>query len=372
MSTKIILITNIPTPYRIPLFNELAKQFQNQQTSFKVIFNAKSYQRRKWQVDESQFKFEYIYLINEKLASTKEQTKFTYKGIVNIIKKEEATHFVVPGFSRATLKLILCSFFVRFKLIVWTGTVEQKKVNWLKLLYRRLISKFVDQWIVYSLASKRYLEKIGVNAQKIQVSLNTVDTTFFLKGDKAIEKSTNDSFTLGFVGELSVRKNPFALIDIIEELCKTNSNFNLNIIGDGDQKSRLEAYINQKNVQNYVNLLGYIQKNELPKIYSSFDLFLFQTDFDIWGLVLNEAMASGLPILASDKAISSLELIENNKNGLLVNFDETKKVSEIILSLKDQKKRLVDLGIKAKQTIIEKATIEKSAADFIMGINNAK
>jgi len=369
---KVLLITNIPTPYRIPLFNEIGKQLLAQEIPFKVIFAVKSYDRRKWQIDETQFKFDYNYLLNENLASTKEQTRFSYKGLLKTVKKEQATHIIAPGFSKATLKLIFFSFFIRYKLLVWTGTVKQKKETFLKRIYRKLVSKFVDHWIVYSETTKNYLEKLGVDPHKIQISLNTVDTTFFLKSEKPLKKSTDDSFTLGFVGELSTRKNPFALIDLVVELNKSTSNFQLKLVGDGEQKSQLEAYIKDKKVENYVSLLGYAQKSELPNICSSFDLFLFQTNFDIWGLVLNEAMAMGLPVLASNKAISSLELVEHNKNGFLVDFDETKKISEIILSLKNDPIRLKEVGNHAKQTIIEKATIEKSATDFIKGIINAK
>jgi glycosyltransferase involved in cell wall biosynthesis len=99
--------------------------------------------------------------------------------------------------------------------------------------------------------------------------------------------------------------------------------------------------------------------------------FLFQTDFDIWGLTLNEAMSAGLPCLSSINAGATIDLIEDNKNGFCVNFYNKTNVEQIVNKLVNDVKYADQIGKAAKTTIIEKASIEKSAKGFTEAITLA-
>ena len=63
------------------------------------------------------------------------------------------------------------------------------------------------------------------------------------------------------------------------------------------------------------------------------DLFVFPTRYDIWGLVINEAMAAGLPIITTDQCVSGIELVENEKNGLLVHADNVEELTQGTLQM---------------------------------------
>ena len=109
---KIILVTNIPTPYRIPLFNELKEQLERKGLGLKVVFGALGYARRKWAIDMSQCKFEYEVLPSKNIFySDPEKSCFTYSGLYHTISKEHPSIIITNAFSIATTNLCLLSWF---------------------------------------------------------------------------------------------------------------------------------------------------------------------------------------------------------------------------------------------------------------------
>ena len=71
-----------------------------------------------------------------------------------------------------------------------------------------------------------------------------------------------------------------------------------------------------------VHFLGFQKKERLAKFYKAADLFVLPTREDIWGLVINEAMACGLPVITTDKCVAGLELVKDGKNGYIVPVDD--------------------------------------------------
>jgi len=124
---RILLVTNIPTPYRIPLFNELKEQLERKGLGLKVVFGALGYARRKWAVDMSQCKFEYEVLPSKNLYySDSEKSSFTYSGLYRVISKENPSVIITNAFSIATTKIWLRSWFKKTDYIIWSGAIRRK------------------------------------------------------------------------------------------------------------------------------------------------------------------------------------------------------------------------------------------------------
>lgn len=102
----------------------------------------------------------------------------------------------------------------------------------------------------------------------------------------------------------------------------------LYIIGDKPTEDvlRLKALLNLKNVY----FPGYKNKAELNQYYDAADLFVLPTREDIWGLVINEAMAHGLPVITTDRCVAGIELVQNGINGYIVPTDNHKILCERI------------------------------------------
>ena len=148
-------------------------------------------------------------------------------------------------------------------------------------------------------------------------------------------------------------KHPEAAIAVSERLKKTGYNFTLNLIGQGELYEPLKKLIEEKNLTDYVNLLGAMPPEEVRRHMEESEIFLFTSDRNEgWGAVLNESMNSGCAVVASNAIGSVPYLIENGKNGLVYqdgNIDELYEKTKYLLDHPLERKAL---GAKAYETMV--------------------
>jgi glycosyltransferase involved in cell wall biosynthesis len=120
-----------------------------------------------------------------------------------------------------------------------------------------------------------------------------------------------------------------------------------------------------------IHFRGYLQKQELPAVFAETDALLFQTDFDIWGLVLNEAMAAGIACLASNKAGAVYDLIEEGKNGYINDFSKITPTVNKMEWMIDHKETIEQTGKNASRFIAEKASLTNAVDGFMTAIKNS-
>ena len=137
-----------------------------------------------------------------------------------------------------------------------------------------------------------------------------------------------------------------------------NDDCGLYFVGGKPTKQYLDI-VQQNNIKN-VHFIGFTEKEKLKSYYAAADIFVLPTREDIWGLVINEAMAAGLPVITTDRCGAGLELIKNNQNGFLVQVDDVDNLSEkmhLILNNKDLKNKMEKNAI----GVIKNYTVEKMA-----------
>jgi glycosyltransferase involved in cell wall biosynthesis len=373
---KAVLITNIPNNYRIPLFNELSKQLLEKEIELHVIFGARNYSRRKSNIDLNDIQFKYSFLDSSLYeGSNDEKIVFGYNKLTSVLKAISPTVIICGGFSPATVKVFLYTFFKNVSYIIWSGSITdpQNKTSLIRTIQRKVLVKFAKAFIAYGTKAKLYLEDLGANPEKIKIGINTVDTDFYISETEKLrhQKVTTTEKRLLCIGYLVKRKNISTLIESLQSTLVNNNDLFLDIIGDGEDRVNLEKLVAEKGLTSKVIFHGFKQRDELPKFMANSYAFLFQTDFDIWGLTLNEAMSAGLPCLSSINAGATIDLIEDNKNGFCVNFYNKTNVEQIVNKLVNDVKYADQIGKAAKTTIIEKASIEKSAKGFTEAITLA-
>lgn len=371
---KILLITNIPNPYRIPLFNTLFRELSREGNEFQVLFAVKGYSRRKFKDELNQCIFPYSFLGSGGIRIGKsEGLLFTYPGVIRSIRKSRPDRIIVSGFSLATVKLWLMSILHPLSYIIWSGSVSRKG-RFDSLIRRQVRKRLVSRahaFVAYGTLAKAYLAGLGAAPSRIHIGINTVDTAYFRTQTFKLrtKNSLNEKPVLTYVGYLTERKNVGRLIDLAIEL-QTKISFEMQIIGDGDQRESLIRRTQEAGIDSSVVFTGFKQKTELPFYLAKSDLFLFQTDFDIWGLVLNEAMSAGCCCLASAKAGSAHDLIDEGKTGFIVNFQQVQSVARLIVQLLENRKHIQDIGLRASEHIQKNASLDVSAQGFLKAINS--
>jgi len=371
---KVFLITNIPTPYRIPLFNELDKQLEEKGLKLKVIFGSLGYRHRKWEIDLSECKFDFKILPSQCVALfNHEKVLFTYRGLLRLIKKENPKIIISNAFSIATTKIWLYSWFRRIRYIIWSGAIESKKRpdSKLRKIQRKLLIKRAAGFIAYGKKAKEYLINLGASPEGIEIGINTVDHNFFCEKVKKVRAGldiTNNPKNLLFVGHLIKRKRPNLLLELAEILAKKRRDFILKIVGDGPEKKNLVRLADRLGISEFVTFEGYKQKEELIPYYAEADCFLFPSEHDVWGLVLAEAMAAGLPCIATLHAGATCDLILNGITGFAVDFENTTEVVRKIEMILDNGRYARSIGKEASRFIAEHANLSDCARGFIRAI----
>lgn len=380
---KVLLVTYIPTPYRIPLFNELHRQLENKGLKLKVVFGALGLAHRRWAVDMSECLFDYEILSSKKIFNfNPKKTSLPYSGLYRMISEYDPSIIIIGAVGIATNKLWLRSFFKKTPYIIWSGSImrQEKNFSFIKKLRRNVFSirklqtkaiiKRAIGFIAYGTKAKEYLVSMGAEPDKIEIGINTVDTHFFkLESEKLRKLNPNDNRKhLLYIGYLWPIKNVLKVLKVIHNLSRLRNDFILDIVGDGEEREKLEKYVEENNLNEFVTFHGYKQKNELPYFLAKADCFLFQTDFDIWGLVLVEAMAAGIPCISSIHAGATYDLIKNGVTGFTMNFSETEKVAGKINWILENPELAKRLGQSASFYIEEDVNIEKSAKGFTRAV----
>ena len=157
------------------------------------------------------------------------------------------------------------------------------------------------------------------------------------------KSSTLSNKRLISVGRLSPEKGFMDLLKIFTLLHKDYPDWKLDIVGDGVEKERLEKFIEEYELQDFVTLHGFRDKDYIDKLLHESSIYLLTSYTESFGIVLIEAMSHGVPCIAFDSAEGARELIQSGKNGYLIkNRSYTafiKKVSDLIEN-KDERKRI--------------------------------
>jgi glycosyltransferase involved in cell wall biosynthesis len=226
--------------------------------------------------------------------------------------------------------------------------------------------------VAYGTQSRDYLISLGIAPEQVAIGINTVDTAFFAERTaqlRAGQPCQGHVFT--YVGYLSTRKNVGLVLKAMRDLRRQRHDFVLEIVGDGDDRPNLERFVEEEKLGDVIRFHGYRQRDEIPAFLARSDAFVFQTDRDIWGLVLNEAMAAGVPCLASPNAGATHDLVRDGVTGFIVDFDDTAEVCRRLAWIMEHREEARAMGRRASAFMAQDASIARSAEAFTRAITDA-
>ena len=195
--------------------------------------------------------------------------------------------------------------------------------------------------------------------RKIRVIHNGVDVNKFKPAaDKRRAKQelgfNPDDLAIVSVGRLYARKGLFTLIESMPAVIKRypTAKFIISGKGQSDEIHKLTAYAQHLGVKNNIVFTGYYPDKKLPKLYQAADVFAFSTFYEHHPFAVLEALSTGLPIVTT--TVGGIpETITSGKNGFLVGTFKPKAFSEKILYLLDHPAFAMEMGAKARKTIVE-------------------
>ena len=373
---KIVIVTNIISPYRIPLFNRL---HESDDLQLKVVALAEKEENREWQIAKKQIKFDYVVLLGfHKFIWRKELPIHLNWGLTRVFRRYRPDVVITSGYDTLTYweAFLYCKAFNR-KYILWNGTTLLSTGTTGGLIghMKRLVIKGADRYVTYGTKAAEYLEYMGALRDRIHVGLNTVDMEWYREkvcearstASFERERAKYPEFLVLYVGQLIERKGVKQLLKALDKL--RDSDIGLLIIGTGPQEEEFRQFCRAQNLHN-VFFKGFQQQERLPHYYAMADIFILPSFKEVWGLVVNEALASGLYVLCSDRAGAVYDLIKEGWNGRTFNPYDVDRLAELIREIKEQ----IEESRARREAISEHACrefgIEHSAKAFLDAIRS--
>lgn len=345
---KTLYITNIPAPYRVDYFNLLSEDME-----LTVMYERKRARNRneKWGQLESSDKYTVIYMPSLKIG---EESSFSLFPI-QYLAKNSFDVVIVGGYSSPTVMLAI--MYMRLKKIKFAiacdgilPTVDNRAKKWLKT---KLVSS-AEFWLSSGQITSHQLEKYGANPKQIFIypfsSVKEEDIVGYVKNKKEYKRKIGckEEKMILYVGQMISRKGVDILVNAFIE--NFTNDCCLYLIGGIEQSA-----------DSNVKYVGFKTKEELTDYYQAADVFVLPTREDIWGLVVNEALAKGVPVITTERCGAGLEMIQSGVNGYIVpteNADELSARMKCILSMNDEE--VNEMQMNAIATAHE-YTVEKMA-----------
>jgi len=289
-------------------------------------------------------------------------------GIISELRKNHYDAIIIYGWSHFTniLAIVFGKIFNSTIMIRGDNPLLQEhlKSTWkiaAKKIVLRSLFKFVDVALYVGYENKLFYQYYGMKDKKLIFAPHSVDNDRFyneylrLKDKKMILQkemglSENKNVIL-FVGKLIDKKRPFDLLEAYSKLTN-KENVYLIFVGDGNLKKDLEYYVQQKNLIN-VHFVGFKNQTEIPIYYTIADILVLPSGGETWGLVVNEAMNFGLPIIVSNLVGCSEDLVKHGKNGFIFEVGNTEQLSNYLNILVEDEKLRKSFG-EQSITIIKK------------------
>ena len=225
--------------------------------------------------------------------------------------------------------------------VISESQVFDFKRDKVKEIAKKLILKLIDSAFVGGVNQSDYLIKLGFNKKKIFLGCDVVDNDFFFQGKQEDNQGIASQLPKNYFMtscRFVEKKNLSFLIKVFKKFQGKIDGWFLVLVGDGPLKKELIELTNQLNISEKVVFTGYQEYESIRSIYSSASCFVLPSITEQWGLVVNEALASGLPVLCSKRAGCAPNLIENNEVGYTFDpFSETdleKKMYQVVEDIK--------------------------------------
>jgi glycosyltransferase involved in cell wall biosynthesis len=343
---RVAIVTEIPAPYRIPLFNALAGR---PDVDLLVLFLGDHDPTHPYPVYADEFAFSSRVLGGRGVVRARRWLVVS-RGLGRALRRFRPDAIVVGGWNQpAFWQALLYGRLRRVPVLAWVESTRRdaRSGGGPNELLKRLFVRAVAGFIVPGGASREYVELIGGRPETVSVAPNAVDGEIFgTRVDEA--RRDRDAWRRGrriegclflFVGRLEPEKGLDVLLEAMQDVPAE-----LAVIGSGSAEAELRARA-PKNV----TFLGRIERDELPAWYAGADAFVLPSRSDQWGMVLNEAAAAGLPIVASEAAGAAWELVEDGVSGFRVAVQDPEALAAALVRLAADAAFRADAAARTKQ-----------------------
>ncbi len=324
---RIAIVTNIPTPYRRPVFEILAGM---PGITLKVIYCSQREPDRDWDLATKAYDAEYL---NENFYTSGDKFIHANPEVVGALRRFKPQVIIGTGFNPTHLLAFIYAKITGCAFVPMTdGTLDsERSLSTLHRWIRRRIYGSSKAFIAASDGGFDLYKAYGVDSRSIFKSHLCANNVVFEN-----EPETQKKYDLIFSGRFGEYKNPlFALRVATAVAIRLGRKVSSAFLGAGPLESEMRSAANRSTEWVDTVFLGFAKQNELPGFYKSARVMLFPTLADVWGVVANESLAAGVPVVVSPLAGCVPELVRHEQNGFVVTLDVEQWVEVVVRLLTD-------------------------------------
>lgn len=328
---KAMLITNIPAPYRVPVFERVGSM---DGFDFCVIFATSNEANRKW--GTTNLRFRHITLEGTRTIAKSDGFNYVHFNwsLWPTLTKESPDLVILGGLNPIHLLgwLWCVTHGKHFAFLTDGWSYSEKDLGMMHRLLRKALYPKASAMLGPSQKSMDHYRTFGVRPERLFQTHLCADNERFQSAAKSWESR---EYHLLFSGTFTERKMPLFFAGVCQVLKQAIPNLRVQIIGSGELEATLLAQLEAHNID--VTFSGYAPQSDLPGIYANAKLFLFPTLFDAWGVVANEALAAGTPVITTPYSGAADELVIHNNNGYVIEPDVQPWAQKALMLLNDER-----------------------------------
>ncbi len=359
---RLAIISTHPIQYNAPLFRVLA---QTPGVDLKVFY---TWSQAQQSVSDKEFGRKIVWDIPllegydyEFIENVSNKPKQQFRGLVNpgLIPAIENWHpdaVLVFGWNFSSHFKAMRHFHGRIP--VWfrgDSTLLDEKKSLRTILRRsvlRFVYSFVDHAFYVGENNRKYFLAHGLKDRQLSFAPHAIDNARF-GSEEAVAKGkswrkdlgyTDNEIVMAFAGKIYHVKNMISFSRQFADYATLNPDCKLRllIIGNGEQESLLANHA-------FIKRLPFQNQSKMPEIYNIGDIVVLPSVSETWGLVVNEAMAAGKPVVVTDKVGCAIDLVEQGKNGFYFNLASPNSNFDMFSEI--EAANLNDIGSRNKNTI---------------------
>jgi glycosyltransferase involved in cell wall biosynthesis len=372
---RVAVITTFPAPYRIPLLNRL-NTLAGIALTVLVVWSrhpTPDSALAELHVPYQSFSAHTMYLRDRHGDRVGLMTSPGLWGHLNRVKYDAivALGWTMPN----TLLARLNGALRHTPTILWDESIPHppgKIKKTLLPLLRRYFGSF-DGYLAASSWCREYMIAMGAAPERVVVFPQVADNYFFQQQAerwRACREEIKQSMGIRtrcvilFVGQLIPRKGVRTLLDAFHQVARQDENVSLVLVGAGVLRAELEARRAASPFAERIFIQPFAAQTELPKYYASADIFVLPSFYDTFGVVVNEAMASGLPVVTTQNVGAVANLVQDGVNGRVVAAGDVAQLAQTLTQLLEDEALRQKMGTNALARI-EQWTIEDAARAFM-------
>ena len=244
-------------------------------------------------------------------------------------------------------------------------------------LHRRLLPR-VSGFLVIGKANRAFYQACGIRDDRLYDAPYFVDNEAFAEAAEVWRSQRTeiraglgiplDAVCFLFAGKFDARKRPLDLIEAIERVKRARPHLAIHALMVG--AGLLDAALRQRVARDQlpIHFTGFLNQGEISRAYVAADALVLPSDFEPWGLVVNEGMACGLPAIVSDRVGCAPDLVESGVTGEVFPFAYVTALAESLARLADDPVQLKRMGRNAEVLVRGRYTVERSVDAVVRAV----